>query len=888
VTFLFTDIEGSTRLWEEHPEAMRESLARHDRLLRSAVEAHRGHVFSTGGDGFAAAFQRAADAIVAALDAQRALARTSWPEGAPLRVRMGVHTGEAEERDGDYFGPAVNRAARLMAAGHGGQVLCSQATAALIENAADLVDLGEHRFRDVERPIHAFQVGAGAFPPLRTVEEAPGNLRARPTSFVGRAQALAEVTALVRAHRLVTLTGVGGVGKTRLALEAASVMAGEFPDGVRVIELAPVGDPGAVPDAVATTLGIIQQPGLSMADSVAAALAGRRRLLVVDNCEHVLDAAAELIDAVLARSPTPKVLATSREGLGAEDEQLWPVPSLDARGGIGSEAAALFVERARAAVPAFGATSPDDQSAVVEICQRLDGIPLAIELAASRMVSMTPKEVRDRLGDRFRLLAGARRGLARHQTLRHAVAWSYDLLGPVEQQVLDSCSVFAGTFDLAAATAVATGPMGAERALDEYAVLDGLDGLVRKSLVAARPVGGRTRYAMLETIRAFAEEQLAASGLAEDARQRHVAFYAAQEGPALALWDGPGQHEAYGWFGAELPNLRAAFRWAADRHDLDSAATIAVFASLFGYYSHRHEPFTWAEELVGPARAVDHPRLLALYAMAALCVQRGRRDDSRRLCEEAQPLLGDAHYGPGPFGHARPLLGISHFYVGDPDGCVALCQAEIDRSGDRGSFAHYLRAFVFALGGHGDQARALVADVVAATEQRGNPAAHARALLAWAMAWRDADPTAAMAALRRGLDIASGTGNAAFESYLQILLTDIDVALGHLQEALDLLESLITNLHDAGDTLALRTPLASLAVCLDRVGQHEAAATIAGGVTTDMAVAVVRDFPTTVEHLRRTIGDATVDKLVAHGATLEPADLARYALAQIELARVLV
>jgi predicted ATPase/class 3 adenylate cyclase len=887
VTFLFTDLETSTRLWEEYPEAMEDALARHNNILRSSIEAHGGYVFATGGDGFAAAFGRAGNAVQAALAGQAALAAESWPTGVTIGVRMGVHTGEAVERDGDYFGPAPNRAARLMAAGHGGQVLCSQSTAALVEGEADLIDLGEHRLRDVGRPLHVFQVGAGAFPPLRALEELPGNLRAPATSFVGRAAELAEVVALVRAHRLVTLTGVGGVGKTRLAFEAASAMAGEFPDGVWVVELAPVGDPAAVPDAVATTLGIVQQPGLGMADSVAAALAGRRRLLVVDNCEHVLDAAAELIDAVLARSPTPKVLATSREGLRAADEQLWPVPSLDARGGMGSEAVALFIERARAVAPAFAAGSPDDQSAVVEICQRLDGIPLAIELASSRMVSMSPTEVRDRLGDRFRLLGGSRRGLARHQTLRHAVGWSYDLLEPAEQQLLARCSVFAGGFDLAAATAVAGGREGVEQPLDDYALLDGLDSLVRKSLLDAGPVAGRTRYAMLETVRAFAEEQLVASGLADEANRRHAAFYAAHEGPVLALWDGPRQREAYEWLGAELANLRAAFRWATDHHDLDAAATIAVFASLFGYYTHRQEPFTWAEELVGPARAANHPRLVALYAMASLCVMSGRLDDSRGYCEAAEALLGDGHYWPGPFGYVRPLLGISHFYLGEQDRCIALCQAEIDRSGDRGSFAHYLRAFMFALAGRDDEARPLVADVLAVTERRANPAALAQALLAYSMAWRDAEPTAAMAALRRGLDIADGSGNAAFASYLQILLAEIDIAHGQLQDALDLLESVITKLHDAGDSMALRTPLASLAVCLDRLGQREAAATIAGSVSTDMAIAVVRELVPTIADLRHELGDASVEALTARGAAMEPADLARYALAQIELARAL-
>jgi predicted ATPase len=869
---------------------MRTALELHDAIVRGAIARRSGVVFSTGGDGFAAAFPRAGDAFAAATDAQAQLASAPWPAEAAVRVRMGLHTGEAIERDGDYFGAPVNQAARLMALGHGGQLLCSAVTAGLLGADAALVDLGEYRFRDVSAPQRVFQVGPGAFPPLRAHEELPGKLRMSPTSFVGRDAELAEVVALVRAHRLVTLTGVGGVGKTRLALEAASRLASEFPGGVWVIELAPVGDPTAVPAAVATTLGIVQQPGLGVAESVADALAGRRRLLIVDNCEHVLDAAAELIDTILSRSPTPKVLATSREGLRAADEHLWPVPSLDARGGIGSEAATLFVERARAVAPAFAAGTPDEQSAVVEICQRLDGIPLAIELAASRMVSMSPPEVRNRLGDRFRLLAGSRRGLERHQTLRHAVAWSYDLLDPAEQQLLACCSVFAGGFDLAAATAVAAGTVTDGPPLDEYAVLDGLDGLVRKSLLAAGPVAGRTRYAMLETVRAFAEEQAVASRLADKARQGHAAFYAAQEVPVLALWDSPRQREAYEWLGTELANMRAAFRWAADEGDLDTAATIAVFASLLGYHSHRHEPFTWAEELIGAACSAEHPQLVALYAMAGLCVTAGRLDDSRRFCEEAEVLLADDRFSPGPFGYARPLLGVPYVYFGDPDRVVAMCQAEIDRAGDGASFARYLRAIELALAGR-DEAGPLEADVLAAAEQHANPCILAGALLAYGTAWRYADPATAVAALRRGLDIARGSANAAFESYLETLLAEIEVAHDHLPDALDLLESVITTLHDAGDTSSFRTPLASLAVCLDRLGLHEAAATVAAAATSlyaGMTIAVVHALPATTAHLRQVIGDQRYEALVAHGAALEPADLVRYVLEQIEHARTLV
>ena len=394
-----------------------------------------------------------------------------------------------------------------MAAGHGGQILLADSTAGLL-SGVDLLDLGPRRLRDVPTPVQVFQVRAPGlrtdFPALCALDTSPGNLRPPTTSFIGRESEVAELQAAMKAHRLITLTGVGGVGKTRLASEVAAHLADEFPDGVWLFELAAVADPAAVPDAVAAVLGITQQPGKTVAESVAAALEGRVRLLVFDNCEHVHDAAADLVEAILAASATVTVLATSREGLGVADEQLWPVPSLEVGAGIDSAAVSLFVDRARSVAPRFSLAQPGEADAVVEICRRLDGIPLAIELAASRMASMTAGEVRDRLDQRFRLLVGSRRGLARHQTLRHAVAWSYDHLEDAEKVLLERCSVFAGGFDLQSACAV----MGSD---DDFATLDLLDALVRKSLLVADRSSGRTRFSMLETIRQFAEEQLVAS-----------------------------------------------------------------------------------------------------------------------------------------------------------------------------------------------------------------------------------------------------------------------------------------------------------------------------------------------------------------------------------------
>jgi len=407
VTFLFTDVVGSTRRWEADGDAMRAALAAHDEVLHRAIEAHGGFLFKHTGDGVCAAFASPRSAVDAAVAAQREL---------ELPVRMGLATGEAELREGDYFGAVLNRAARVMAAGHGGQILLAESTAGLL-SGVDLVDLGPRRLRDVPTPVVLFQVRApglrAEFPPLRALDSSPGNLRSATSSFIGRESELDGVQAAVKVQRLVTLTGVGGVGKTRLAVEVAARLADEFPDGVWFFDLAAVADPAAVPDAVASVLGITQQPGKSVAESVAATLEGRVRLLVFDNCEHLLDAAADLIEAILDHSATVKILATSREGLRLADEQLWPVPSLDV-----DAAGDLFVERAHRVTPAFLA---DDAGAVAEICRRLDGIPLAIELAASRMASMTASEVRDHLDQRFRLLVGSHADW--HATRRCATRW---------------------------------------------------------------------------------------------------------------------------------------------------------------------------------------------------------------------------------------------------------------------------------------------------------------------------------------------------------------------------------------------------------------------------------------------------------------------------------
>ena len=359
------------------------------------------------------------------------------------------------------------------------------------------------------------------FPPLKTIDTVPGNLPEPPTSFVGRDSEVLELAALVEQRRLVTLAGVGGVGKTRLSIQVAAELTPQFADGVWLVELAPVGDPAAVPDTIATALSVTPLAGMTVLESLTLALSGRRLLVVLDNCEHVIDAVATVVEAILGRTSTVSIIATSREPLGVSGEHTWPVPPLDVDSGVDSPAVSLFVERAKAVAPDFSLGEPSTVDAVAEICRRLDGIALAIELAAARMVSMSAEEVRDRLGDRFRLLSGGRRGIERHQTLFQAVLWSYDLLDTEEQRVLECCAVFSDGFDLEAISEV----YGSD---DEFLMLDLVEGLVRKSLLLARRHGSRTRYRALETIRQFGEQKLIAAGSVLEVRERHARYYCAQ------------------------------------------------------------------------------------------------------------------------------------------------------------------------------------------------------------------------------------------------------------------------------------------------------------------------------------------------------------------------
>jgi predicted ATPase/class 3 adenylate cyclase len=865
LSFLFTDIEGSTRRWETDAEAMRVALEAHNAVLRAAVKRHDGRVFNYTGDGMCAVFASPRSAVDAAVAAQRAL---------ELPVRMGIATGEAELRGGEYFGTVLNRTARVMAAGHGGQILLDGPTASLL-SAVDLFDLGPRQLRDITKPVAIYQVRApelpAEFPPLKTLDATQGNLRQPTTSFVGRESELAELATALKEHRLVTLTGVGGVGKTRLALEVAARSTHDYPDGVFVIELAAVGDPAAVPDATAAALGITQQPGMNMTDSVATALEGRSRLLVFDNCEHVLDAAADMIEAILIHSSTVKMLATSREGLRLEDEQLWPVPSLD----VDSSAATLFAERASAVAPAVSLVT--DSDAVIEICRRLDGIPLAIELAASRLLSMTVTEVHELLDDRFRFLVGSRRGLERHQTLRHAVQWSYDLLDADEKAVLSRCSVFAGGFDLAGAQAVANSG-------DKFATLDLLDALVRKSLLVADQSSGRTRFAMLETIRQFAEERLVDNGESSEARTAHAQYFAGREADVLALWDGPGQRDAYAWFAAELANLRVAFRWAADHDDLDTAAAIAICAAFLGTRVEQYEPVVWAEELIEPARTARHRRLAQLYNMAAQCYATGRSEGAVSYADAALAIIETGQFDPIPY-EGEAWLGGVYLAQDRSDRFVEVSRNMIARDPGTHMFARACLALALSTIGADDEALAASAELPTTAEATDNPHVASYLLLAYGIAQRNANPIAAYDAHRRGQKIAQDSGNRQIDSYHAGNLSRIAAGQGQLTDALEYVTSALRRFYDSGSFSIVPSALAVLADVMDRLEYYEPAAIFSAAGAHAFARATYPELQATIAHLRQVLGDDAYETSRSAGESMANVAMVAYAFEQIDLAR---
>jgi predicted ATPase/class 3 adenylate cyclase len=642
ITFMLTDVEGSTRRWDRNPKAMKEAMAAHDEILGPLIATHQGLQVESGreGDSVMAAFQRPTDAIGCAVEMQRALAAHEWPAGADIHVRVSIHSGEAELRGGHYYGPAVYRCARLLVTGSGDQVLVSGATRDLAVDAlpdgVTLRDLGSHRLRDLERPERVYQVlGSGMraeFPPLRSMDPRRHNLPISPTRFIGREEELAEITERLASNRLLTLVGAGGTGKTRLALQAAADLIESFPDGVWLIELAPLTEPDLVAQTVAESLGVHEEAGRPVLRTLAEWLTDKRLLLIVDNCEHLVPAVVELADRILRDCAGVRLLATSREALRVNGEAIMKVGPLPE-----TEAVILFAERSSAVQPAFRLTD-DNASSVAQICRRVEGIPLAIELAAGRARMMAPAEILNRLQASFGVLAGGSRSDdSRHETLKAAVDWSYRLLTEDEKRFFRRVSVFMGGFTLEAAEAVCGGAAGAD-------VLELTGQLVDKSLVATHEGESRqTRYSLLEAVREYGLARLGDHGELESAQRKHAEFYIRY---ADAATDRLTSEERSRWLlrlGDDVGNFRAIF----DAPRLEPELAITLAGNLGEFWAFRGDFREGRERLESALSRGSSPslsRVRALYGAALMTWAQGDHEAAARYCDESIALsreLGD-------------------------------------------------------------------------------------------------------------------------------------------------------------------------------------------------------------------------------------------------------
>ena len=686
-TFLFTDIEASTRRWEGDQDAMARDLARHDELLRRAVEDSGGQVFTHTGDGLCAAFPTASAAVAAALAGQQALLATEWAGTAPLRVRMAIHAGAAERGGGTYQGPTLNRTARLQALGAGGQVLCSQAAVELardrLPGGVTLLDLGQHRLADLSRPERVYQMLhpdlPASFPSLRSPQTSRHNLPLALSSFVGRSHELDQLDGLLAGSRLLTLTGVGGAGKTRTALQMAARSLDCFPDGAWLVDLSSIRDAALVAAEVASALGILggaPSQGAALEEWLGECLLARRLLLVIDNCEHLVEATARLAHLLLSRAPEITILATSRETLGLPGEVTFPLPPLSLPAAdatrpeqlAASDAVSLFCERARAAQPGFG-LSEANAGAVAQICRRLDGIPLALELAAARLRVLGAQQVAQRLDQRFQLLTDSgRSAVARHQTLQAAVDWSYDLLPPAEQAALRRLSVFPGTFDLEAAEAV-VGELLTEPG-PGFPVLDLISRLVEKSLVLTEDSGDQLRYRLLETLRDYGATRLAEAGETEATQRRHRDFFLSladdwfkQSGAISFRWADPWRRGGE----IEQDNFRTALEWSITRGE--HAPAIRMLAALWPYwwYAGQLDLRSWLERVVLPADWSNDP--LHLQVLIAFALKVEEEGDGRRAVALARQALELGHRlgNSDAIAIASVILGIRLLGVGERD-----------------------------------------------------------------------------------------------------------------------------------------------------------------------------------------------------------------------------
>ena len=738
VTLLFTDIEGSTRLWESHPTAMRAALETHDNLLTDVIESHHGYVFYRGGDAFGATFAAPGDALAAAIAIQQDLRRGTWPEGTgALRVRMGLHTGQLEERDGDYLGPPVNRVARLMAAGHGGQILLSLATEELVRDdlphGTGLTDLGKRRLRDLSHPETIFQVtGPGLeseFLELVTLDSQRTNLPSQATPFIGRQRELAALIDLLGRDevRLVTLTGPGGIGKTRLSMQVAADLLDEFEDGAFFVELTPIADSGLVGSVIASTFGITTDGEEGSLEALVRLMAKKQMLLVIDNFEHVIDA-APLLGELIAGAPAVKVLTSSREVLRVYGEHEYPVPPLglpdDSRSQTAavvseSEAVSLFIQRARATQPSFG-IDETNAATIAEICRRLDGLPLAIELAAARVRLFDPVTLLARLSDSLKTLTGGARDLpGRLQTIRGAIEWSYDLLDEDEQTLFARLGVFRGGRSGEAIETVC----GPGLVID---VWDGLESLLNKSLLR-RGDGpeGEPRFVMLETIHAYASERLADSDEGDDIHKRHAEHFAALAEQASTELTGHDQRIWLNRLTVDSEDLRKAMEWTLDGGDVPTGLRIvAALGAYWRFKSFLQEGHRWVQRALTVVDQAPEPVQGQLFQGAGYMewIVENDQDEATRLYERALEIERKSNNHSAV---ARILIMLGFTSTDPSDAQIEITEEGLALAreiGDSSEVAHGLNVLgeIYKMQGRYEKARQVYEEALPITRQTGH------------------------------------------------------------------------------------------------------------------------------------------------------------------------
>jgi predicted ATPase/class 3 adenylate cyclase len=906
VTFLFTDIEGSTRLLQGLGDRYIDLLDDHDRILRSMFLNHGGSEAGKQGDGFFFTFSSARAALTAAVAAQRELAAHAWPGGAALRVRIGLHTGEPITVQPGYIGLDVHRAARVCSAAHGGQILLSRTTRDLVTDdpppGVSFLDLGDHRLKDLAGPQRLFQVVAEGlqrdFPGLRSLDRVPNNLPSLFSTFVGRQREMEEVNELLVTRRLLTLTGPGGVGKTRLAIQVAAEVLESYQDGVWLVELGTISDADLVEQAVASELRLTDQPGRSLLETLGDHLQAKKLLLLLDNCEHLLTSCARLADTLLRSCPNLAILTTSRQALRVAGEATYPMaplavpppqPAAPLHMIMDNDAVRLFAERAQAVLPEFCITE-QNAPAVVELSRHLDGIPLAIELAAACVRALSVEQIAARLRDRFRLLTGGSpAALPRHQTLRAALDWSYDLLPEVERVIFRRLSVFVGGFTLEAAEEVC----GAEQ-VNEAEVVDGLMSLVDKSLVVAGSRSGQQRFHLLETVREYAWELLGREDGAQGIRKRHRDWYLGLvETAGPEFLHGP---ESEAWLtrlDEEHDNLRAALRFSEGGGNGQAGLQLATglwrFWEIRGYLV---EGRTWLEKMLAqPVGEISALRANALTGAGVLALLQGDYEAALGFHEESLALhrrLGN----PRSVAYALNNLANAAVHQGDYQRAGSLYEEAVElcrREGDQRDLAFALTnlADVVARQEQHQRARQLYEESVAIFAELGDPWGSAYASDNFGiMAYRQGDLELAASLHQEAVGIYERLGDGRGVTRALSHLADIAYRKGDIDEARALYQRGLTIRFQLGDKVGIASALERLARIGDADQPRRAARLIGAAqylreaVRAPLQGAELDDYNQSLAGLRTHLGEEEFQRNISLGRTLPIKETVEIALGQ--------